>query len=369
MICLYQINKNVQRVVMMWSTKIACLLGCLSLLFLHQDIFSKTVLVTGGAGFIGGSVTEYLLKRGDTVVIIDCFISLGHSRALEYNQLKRDRLASLKNQYQDQLYIYEYSIEDVQACNTVFKNHSFDAVCHLAAHAGVRNAMESTQQFIQTNIQGTVHILDLAVQYGVPHCVLASSSSVYGDSADVPFAETQNTDSQSSLYGATKKSLELIAHVYHHLYDISTTCLRFFTVYGPYGRFDMAPFIFMDAIYNQSPLTVYGDGTAIRDFTYIDDIVDGIIKSIDNPQGYQVFNLGSADTITINNFIALLEQIVGKNAQSTYANFCKADVNITQSNNNKACDCLGYEPKVLLKDGLQRMFDWYKKILKGYNEN
>ncbi|RTL05885.1 NAD-dependent epimerase/dehydratase family protein [Candidatus Dependentiae bacterium] len=363
MICLYQINNYTQRVVMVLGKKMfykACIILCL---FIQNNALCKTILVTGGAGFIGGSVTEALLERGDTVIVLDCFVSLGHSRALEYNQLKRDRLAVLKNQYQENLYIYECSIEDVQSCDEVFKTHAIDVVCHLAAHAGVRNAMESTKEFIQTNIQGTVNILDLAVKYGVSHCVLASSSSVYGDSADVPFTETQNTDYQSSLYGATKKSLELIAHVYHHLYGVSTTCLRFFTVYGPYGRFDMAPFIFMDAIYNQKALTVYGDGTAIRDFTYIDDIVDGIIKSIDKPLGYQVFNLGSTHTIVLKDFINVIAQTVGKQSIITYKDGIKADVRQTHASVEKALLLLGYEPKALLKDGLQKMFDWYSKVI------
>lgn len=326
-------------------------------------VYGKTVLVTGGAGFIGGSVTEALLKRGDTVIIVDCFISLGHDRAEEYNQLKCQRISELQALYNSSLVLYEVSIEDVANLELIFAKHTIDAVCHLAAHAGVRSGMENPNAFIKTNIEGTVNVLQLAVKYGVKHCVLASSSSVYGDSADVPFIETQNTDSQSSLYGATKKSLELIAKVYNHLYGISTTCLRFFTVYGPYGRFDMAPFIFMDAIYNQKPITVYGDGTAIRDFTYIDDIVDGIIKSIDKPLGYQIFNLGSADTIVLNDFIALIEQIVGNNTQKIYQDFCKADVFITQANNNKAFEILQYEPKVTLQDGLKNMLNWYMQVV------
>lgn len=363
MICLYQINKNTKGFVMHMQNKMVYGVVIIVSFFFVHNVWTKTILVTGGAGFIGGTVTECLLKRGDTVIVVDCFISVGHSRAEEYNLMKRNRLDALQKEYADLLYIYECSIEDVSACEQVFKNHTIDAVCHLAAHAGVRASIEDPNIFIQTNIEGTINVLELAVKYGVNHCVLASSSSVYGDCKDAPFLETQNTDAQSSLYGATKKSLELIAQVYNHIHGISTTCLRFFTVYGPYGRFDMAPFIFMDAIYNQKLITVFGDGTVVRDFAYVDDIADGIIRSIDKPLGYQIFNLGSTDTIILNDFISLIEKIVGKTTQKIYQDFSKADVHLTQSDNSKAFMLLGYEPKVLLKDGLKTMLDWYVQVI------
>jgi len=323
----------------------------------------KTVLVTGGAGFIGGTVTESLLKRGDTVIVVDCFISMGHDRIEKYNQMKRERLSLLQEQYKNQLFIYECSIENMSECEQIFQRHSVDVICHLAAHAGVRSSIQNPQKFIKTNIEGTVNVLELAVKYGVKHCVLASSSSVYGNCEIIPFSEEQPTDKQTSVYGATKKSLELIAQVYNSLYGISTTCLRFFTVYGPYGRFDMSPFIFMDAIYNKKPITVFGDGTVVRDFTYIDDIVGGVIKALDTPLNFQIFNLGSTHTIVLNDFITLIEKIVGKKAIIQYKDFVKADVRQTQASVAKAYELLGYEPKVLLKDGLQKMFDWYLKTV------
>ncbi|HTM06550.1 MAG TPA: NAD-dependent epimerase/dehydratase family protein, partial [Patescibacteria group bacterium] len=286
--------------------KIVCFLSIFLCFFFSFFVDGKTVLVTGGAGFIGGTVTENLLKRGDTVVVIDCFISMGHDRIATYNQMKRERLSLLQEQYKNQLYIYECSIENMSECEQIFQRHSIDVMCHLAAHAGVRSSIQNPQKFIKTNIEGTVNVLELAVKYGVKHCVLASSSSVYGNCDTIPFSEEQSTDKQTSVYGATKKSLELIAQVYNSLYGISTTCLRFFTVYGPYGRFDMSPFIFMDAIYNQKPITVFGDGTVVRDFTYIDDIVDGVIQALDAPLGFQIFNLGSTHTIVLNDFITLI---------------------------------------------------------------
>lgn len=365
MICLYQISKYTQKVIkMLFENKMFYTASIICLIFMKHELVCKTILVTGGAGFIGATVTEALLKRGDTVVVIDTFCSLNGDAAQEYNQQKKQRLNTIQNAYPDSLHVHNTSIENIQELGAVFSCYHIDAICHLAAHAGVRASMKNPQAFIKTNIEGTTNILELAVKYGIKHCVIASSSSVYGNADSIPLTEDQHTDYQTSVYGVTKKTTELLAQVYHHLYGISISCLRFFTVYGPYGRFDMAPFIFMDAIYNQKSITVYGDGQAIRDFTNVYDIVAGIIKALDKPCGFTIFNLGSTSTVTINNFIALLEKIIGKKAVVYYESAIKADVQQTQACVDKAHTLLGYTPAIALKDGLQKMFEWY---LQFYN--
>jgi len=327
---------------------------------------SKTILITGGAGFIGATLTEKLIERKDTVIVVDNFVSLAGAKAQEYNGQKRKRIAQLQIDHLDRLHVYENSITDMQALDVVFSRHAIDVVCHLAAHAGVRASVENPQKFVDTNITGTINVLEMIKKYKIAHCVLASSSSVYGDTDQLPFTEDQMTDTQTSVYGVTKKSLELMAQVYTRQYGFSATCLRFFTVYGPYGRFDMAPFIFMDAIHNEKPITIYGDGMVVRDFTYVDDIVDGIIRALDTPLGFQIVNLGTTNTIVLNDFIVLLECLIGKDAQKIYKDAMQADVRMTWADVTKAQHLLGYEPSANLISGLQKMYEWYVNF---FNQN
>lgn len=327
-----------------------------------STLSAQTILVTGGAGFIGASVTETLLTRGDTIVIIDAFKTVGNATGDAYNAMKYERLSTLQSRYPENLFLYAYDIEDKNSIEHVFQNHPIDTVCHLAAHAGVRASINHPDEFIQTNIAGSVNIFECGIKHNVKNYVVASSSSVYGDNNTIPFSEENRTDMQASLYGMTKKSLELMAAVYNRIYGVSVTCLRFFTVYGPYGRFDMAPFIFMNAIANEKTITVYGDGSAIRDFTYVDDIVNGIISSIDKPNGLQVINLGSGNTVTVNEFIQIIADTVGKQPLVEYKQFLKADVYATQADLQKASLLLEYKPKVMLKEGIRKMYEWYKNV-------
>lgn len=336
------------------------LLKILIVMSMHVATSCKTILVTGGAGFIGGHVVEHLLNRGDKVIAIDNFSITGHESSDNYKALKTYRINQLL--HNNNLTFYNVDIKNAAALEDVVKNHQIDVICHLAARAGVRPSVEDPAEYMQVNIVATIHILELAKKYNIPHVVLASSSSVYGNQEQGPFFEIQNTDAQTSPYGASKKALELIAYVYYHLYNISCSCLRFFTVYGPYGRFDMAPFIFLDAIYNEQPITVVGDGSAVRDFTYVDDIVNGIIKAIDKPAAFQVFNLGCSDPVILHDFINIIESVVGKKAILLYEPASLADVQLTHANVDKAYEILGYVPSVTVQEGMRRTYEWYQNI-------
>jgi UDP-glucuronate 4-epimerase len=260
----------------------------------------------------------------------------------------------------DRLAMYKIDICDQALMRYVFDQEKPDVICHLAARAGVRFSTEDPQEYFRTNVMGTLTVLEMARQFDIKHVVCASSSSVYGERENGPFFETDAVEKQSSLYGTTKRTGELLTYAYHHLFGISITNLRFFTVYGPRARVDMAPFIFMDAIYHDLPITVYGDGSAIRDFTYVDDIVDGVIKSIDTSDGYQILNLGRGEPILLTDFIALMEQVVGKKAGIEYGDNFAGDVSMTHASIEKAQSLIGYDPHVSVASGLAFMYEWYK---------
>jgi len=221
-------------------------------------------------------------------------------------------------------------------------------------------SIKDPYEYFRSNNIGTLTIFELAHTFGVKHIVCASSSSVYGARDFGAFSETDSVDKQLSPYGTTKRSGELLAWVYHHLYGISITNLRFFTVYGPRGRMDMAPFIFMDAMYHDKPITVYGDGSMIRDFTFVDDIVNGVVGAIDNPLGYQIMNVGRGEPIVLADFIQIMETIVGKRASIQYVAGCAGDVPHTHANITKAQELIGYNPQVSVIDGLRKMYEWYQ---------
>lgn len=325
----------------------------------HCTITSKTILVTGGAGFIGSHVSEQLIARGDKVIIIDNLFGEND----EIISMKKHHLETISSLDKSAITIYIADICDEKQMETIFSTHKIDTVCHLAARAGVRDSIIDPQSYIETNIIGTTIIFELSQKYKVNNVVFASSSSVYGARNDAkPFNELDRTDNQSSQYGMTKKAGELLASVYHHLYKLPITCLRFFTVYGPRARRDMAPFLFMDAIYNERSITVFGNGSAIRDFTYIDDIVHGIIKAIDNPIGFDIVNLGSGNPILLSNFIEMLEKIIGKKASINYEPIISGDVPLTSASTQHAHEVLGYEPQYSIYEGLSAMVAWYKDM-------
>jgi UDP-glucuronate 4-epimerase len=316
---------------------------------------AKTILLTGGAGFIGSHVAKNLLLRGDSVIIVDNFNNAYH------RVLKNHNLAGVERcNNENRLIVYEIDICDEQKMDHIFAEHQPDAVCHLAARAGVRESIRSSSEYIRTNIVGTNIIFKMAVKYKVPHIVAASSSTVYGTGNNGAFKEDDFAEAQSSPYGATKRAAELLAYVYHYLYGISITNLRFFSVYGPHCRVDMAPLIFMDALYYNKAIIIFGDGTVVRDFTYIDDIVGGIVKAIDTPMGYQTFNLGRGEPVMLSDFIAIMEQIVGRSATIIHSTSFAADAPRTHANIDKAKSLLHYVPSVSLVDGLEVMYQWYK---------
>ena len=317
----------------------------------------KTVLVTGGAGFIGSSVAEYLLDRGDDVVIVDEMNDY-------YDQkIKEGNLEVLRNKAEGQggrLSIYKGDICDEAFMLDVFERERPEWVCHMAARAGVRPSIQDPYIYIHSNILGTTHLMELCHKFGVKNFVFASSSSVYGGSTSTYFSEDENVDNPVSPYAATKKACELLAYTYHHLYNLNVSGLRFFTVYGPRGRPDMAPFKFIDRVSRGLELQQFGDGSSSRDYTYISDIVDGIIRAIDRPYPYQIFNIGKGDGTSLTDFIGLVQKYTGKKATIKVMPDQPGDVPYTCADVRKATYLLGYEAKVPFEEGIRRTVEWYQ---------
>jgi len=317
----------------------------------------KKVLVTGGAGFIGSHVAEVLLARGDDVVIID-----------EINDyydvnIKESNLKLLKDTYPEEgrVTIYRGDICDRQLLSSIFETENIKWVCHMAARAGVRPSIQDPFIYVHSNINATTHLMELSNKHGIENFVFASSSSVYGGSKSTFFSEEEVVDHPVSPYAATKKACELLGYTYHHLYQLKVTGLRFFTVYGPRGRPDMAPFKFTDRIYRGVEMQQFGDGSSSRDYTYIDDIVDGVVRAIDRPYDYQIFNLGKGAGTSLKKFINLVQKYVGKKAIIKVLPDQPGDVPYTCADVAKAKHLLGYTSKVAFEDGIKRTVDWYKR--------
>ncbi len=308
------------------------------------------ILVTGGAGFIGYHLIEALLKEGHTVVCVD--------NMNEYYDpaLKEARLARIA----ERIEFFKINIADQAALESVFKSHSFDAVCHLAAQAGVRYSVENPFVYAESNFTGTLNVLEFSRRYGVKHVVAASSSSVYGENKKIPFEETDRTDQPVSTYAATKKAGEVLAYAYHHLYGMNSTCIRFFTVYGPFGRPDMALFKFAKSILEGKPIDVYNNGNMRRDFTYVSDIVDGFVAALSKPLGYEILNLGRSNPVQLMDFIKVLEKELGTKAQMNMLPMQQGDVPETYADISKARKMLGYEPKVSVEEGVKKFVEWYR---------
>ncbi len=316
----------------------------------------KKILVTGCAGFIGFHVTQALLKRGDSVVGIDNLNSY-------YDvSLKMARLAILRK---DRNFTFcKTDISREKDVARVFKKFSIERVCHLAAQAGVRYSITNPEAYISANDVGFFNVINNANKKKVHNFVYASSSSVYGSNKKVPFSVKDPVDHPVSLYAATKKSNELVAHTYSHLFKLPTTGLRFFTVYGPYGRPDMALFIFTKAILEGKPIKVFNFGKMKRDFTFITDIVSGIVSALDKPSPYAVFNLGNNNTVNLLYFIQCIEKALGKKARKTLLPIQPGDVPATWADINLSKEKLGYKPKVGIEEGISRFITWYKEYYK-----
>jgi len=317
----------------------------------------KKVLVTGGAGFIGSSVADFLLERGDDVVIVD-----------EMNdyydvKIKESNLEYLKERYPEdgRVVIYKGDICDEDFMLNLFETERPRWICHMAARAGVRPSIQDPYVYIHSNIKGTTHLMELAHRFDVQNFVFASSSSVYGGSKSTYFSEEENVDNPVSPYAASKKACELLSYTYHHLYKLNVTALRFFTVYGPRGRPDMAPFKFIDRVSRGVEIQQFGDGSSSRDYTYIDDIVDGVVRSIDRPHPYEIFNLGKGSGTSLKEFIGIVEKHVAKKAVIRLMPDQPGDVPYTCADVDKAYELLGYKSTVPFDEGIRRTVDWYKK--------
>lgn len=334
------------------------------------------ILVTGTAGFIGYHLAKKLLERGDEVVGLDNIndyydVNLKYARLEELGIKKSlivaDTLPAVSTKYPQHKFI-KVNLENTQAIYNIFENEKFDAVCNLAAQAGVRYSLENPHAYIDSNVKGFMNILEACRHNGVKNLSYASSSSVYGLNKEQPFKTTHKTDTPISLYAATKKANELMAHTYSHLYGISTTGLRFFTVYGPYGRPDMAPMLFANAILNDKEIKVFNHGDMSRDFTYIDDIVDGIIKVIDNPPKdslYKIYNIGNNSPVQLLDFIKTLENSIGMEAKKNFLPMQDGDVVSTYADVDDLIKDFDYKPDTKLKDGIDEFVKWYKSFYEG----
>jgi UDP-glucuronate 4-epimerase len=306
------------------------------------------VLVTGVAGFIGMHCAKRLLARGDDVVGIDNLSSY-------YSvQLKKDRLAQLEG-----LGFEPLDIADGEALSKWFERHRPERVLHLAAQAGVRYSLENPAAYIQTNLVGFANLLECCRRHPPAHLVFASSSSVYGANRELPWTETQNVDYPISLYAATKKSNELLAHVYSHLYGLHATGLRYFTVYGPWGRPDMSPILFAQAITQGKPIQVFNRGDMQRDFTYIDDIVEGTLRVLDHPARYAVYNIGNHEPVGLLEYIAALERALGSKAKLQMKPMQPGDVKATYADTTALAKAVGFAPSTPLETGLARFAQWF----------
>lgn len=309
-------------------------------------------IVTGAAGFIGSHLCERLLKEGWSVVGIDNFDDFYSP------EIKQSNISScLKDK---EFSLVEGDIRDTNVVNEIL-SYGADIIVHLAAKAGVRPSIEQPGLYTDVNINGTVTLLEAARNNDIKKFVFASSSSVYGNNKKVPFSEQDNVDFPISPYAATKKSAELICHTYHHLFGISITCLRYFTVYGPRQRPDLAIHKFARLIEKGKPIPVYGDGSMMRDFTYIDDIIDGTTSAINTCDGYKIYNLGESRAITVNNLIAEIEKALGKKAVIEHLPLQPGDVFQTYADVTKAQSELGYKPKTAIGDGLKLFVDWLRQ--------
>lgn len=308
------------------------------------------ILVTGAAGFIGSHVSRALLERGHELVCVD------NMNSYYDPALKEARLA----QFKDRVTFYEADIADLDAMTRIFSEHVFDKICHLAAQAGVRYSLQDPFAYARSNYAGTQNIFELAHRNGSPHIVFASSSSVYGLTGKMPFEETDACDKPVSIYAASKRATELLGFTYHSLYNMDITALRFFTVYGPWGRPDMALFSFTEKMQKGEPIEIYNNGDMKRDFTFIDDIVQGFVLALEKPNGFQIYNLGRGNPVALGDFVAALEEALGIEAVKVNRPMQLGDVKETYASVEKAKKDLGYEPKVDIQEGIRRFVEWYR---------
>jgi UDP-glucuronate 4-epimerase len=335
------------------------------------------ILVSGVAGFIGSHVMKALAEKGFDVIGIDN-INDYYDIRLKYARLEQCGIDAseacwesniVKSKTLDKCKFIRMDIGDKETINRLFRRYHFDKVVNLAAQAGVRYSISNPYTYMRSNLDGFVNLLECCRNYGVKHLVFASSSSVYGMNTKVPFSENDKTDTPVSLYAASKKSNELMAHCYSKLYNLHCVGLRYFTVYGPWGRPDMAPMLFAKAIMNGEPIKVFNHGDMLRDFTYIDDIVEGTVRIImsdlqetETGVPYNIYNIGCSQPIKLMDFIAELESSLGKKADKQYLGMQPGDVYQTYADVSKLVKVTGYCPKTQLHEGIVKFTDWYKNV-------
>ena len=330
------------------------------------------LLVTGAAGFIGAALAHRLLDRGDTVVGLD---NLNDYYEVSLKQARLDRLTARPG-----FRFVKLDLADRAGMSALFASERFDAVAHLAAQAGVRYSLKKPDAYVDSNLVGFGNILEGCRHGRVAHLVYASSSSVYGLNAKMPFSEEDSVDHPVSLYAATKKANELMAHVYSHLYALPTTGLRFFTVYGPWGRPDMSPYLFIRAMLAGEPIKVFNHGEMLRDFTYVDDIVEGVVRVIDRPPApgdaslldspatstapYRIYNIGNSQPVPLLEYIATFERALGVKAKLDLQPMQPGDVVATAADTSALERAVGFRPSTPLAVGVQRFVDWYREFYK-----
>jgi len=308
------------------------------------------VLVTGGAGFIGSHVVERLLARGDSVTVVDDFNDF-YDPGVKRRNVDGFRL---------RVRMLKADICDGAAVHRAFTGDKFDAIVHLAARAGVRPSLAQPHLYTKVNVLGTQNLLELAREFGVKKFVFASSSSVYGVNAKVPFAESDPIFNPISPYAATKLAGEALCHVYHHIYGLDVVCLRFFTAYGPRQRPDLAIHKFTRAIVAGKPIDFFGDGKSQRDYTHIDDILQGVLAALDRPLGFAIINLGESQTIELSRLVQLIEQATGLTAKLNRQPMQPGDVPVTFADITKARKVLGYKPQIKIEDGIPKFVQWFR---------
>lgn len=347
------------------------------------------ILVTGAAGFIGSYVCRRLLQRGDEVVGLDNInsyydvnLKFGRLETLGISQETIGWYKFVNSTLYSKFAFVRMNLEDKQAMQMLFANGHFDKVVNLAAQAGVRYSIENPYAYVESNVDGFLNILEGCRFNGIEHLVYASSSSVYGLNGKVPFSEKHTVEHPVSLYAATKKTNELMAHTYSHLYGIPTTGLRLFTVYGPWGRPDMSPFLFADAIFHNRPIKVFNNGDMLRDFTYIDDIVEGVLRVIDNTAKsnkdwdatqpdpststapYKIYNIGNSQTVKLMDFISAIEKAIGREAEKVFLPMQPGDVYQTNADTSALQQDLGFKPTKSVEKGVAETVIWYKEFYK-----
>lgn len=316
-----------------------------------------TTLVTGGAGFIGSHLVDALLACGERVLCLDNFTD-NYSPA-------RKRLNIAAHLKHPSYTLVEGDIRDRELIMRVFEEHKPQRVAHLAALAGVRASIEQASLYVDVNVQGSVNLLDATRRFGTENFILASTSSIYGRTEQIPFKENQSTDQPLAPYPATKKSCEVMAHAYHNIFDLNITVLRFFNVYGPRVRPDTMAYMVTDSIIRDADITIYNGGNLHRDWTYIDDIIQGVIAALDRPLGYDVINIGRGEPIRLGDFVDIIQELVGKTAHIKHAPAPASEPPITYACVEKAQRLFGYHPRTSIRDGLARTWEWYQaEVLK-----